>query len=135
MIVTAEQTLSSLGVDADAIKREFFTPASEEVLHKSKPAHPHDHDHASVVKVHLRGQTIEASVTDKTILDTLLDMGIDAPYSCHSGACATCMAKIIEGEAEMDACFALSDKEVKSGFILTCQSHPLSSTMEITYDE
>ncbi len=133
LIVMAEKTLTTLGVDNDSIKREFFTPASDDVVHKSK--HAHDHFHTSLVKVHLRGQTIEAQVADKTILDTLLDMGIDAPYSCHSGACATCMAKIIEGQAEMDACFALSDKEINSGFILTCQSHPLSPTMEITYDE
>ena len=135
LIVMAEETLTASGVDADSIKREFFTPASDDVIHKSKHPHAHDHVKTSNVKVHLRGQTLEAQVTDKTILDTLLDMGIDAPYSCHSGACATCMAKIIQGQAEMDACFALSDKEVKNGFILTCQSHPLTPSMEITYDE
>lgn len=135
LILMAEQTIKSHDVETEAIKREFFTPASEEALQKAHLLHPHNHSHVSKVTVHLRGQTIEAEVKDKTILDTLLDMGIDAPYSCHSGACATCMAKIIHGKAEMDACFALSDKEVASGFILSCQSHPLTPTMEITYDE
>jgi ring-1,2-phenylacetyl-CoA epoxidase subunit PaaE len=45
------------------------------------------------------------------------------------------MAKVIQGEVEMDACFALSDKEVDSGYILTCQSHPVTPIVEITYEE
>jgi ring-1,2-phenylacetyl-CoA epoxidase subunit PaaE len=45
------------------------------------------------------------------------------------------MAKIIHGKVEMDACFALSDREVENGYILACQSRPLTETVEITFDE
>jgi ring-1,2-phenylacetyl-CoA epoxidase subunit PaaE len=90
---------------------------------------------ASSVTVHLRGETIKIQVTNESILDTLLENGYDAPYSCHSGACATCMAKVTHGKVEMDACFALSDKEVEAGYILTCQAHPLTTEVELTYDE
>ena len=134
-ITMAEKALSAIGINEDLIKKEFFTPPSSEhpthqnEMTKKTPGHP------SKVIVHLRGDRIEATVTNKTILDTLLDLGYDAPYSCHSGACATCMAKVIEGKVEMDACYALSDKEVANGYILSCQSHPITETLEITYDE
>jgi len=135
LIEMTEKTLISLDVNPEAIKKEYFTPPSDEADNVTRPSEKKDTGTHSHVTVHLRGDVINIEVDDKTILDTLLDLGYDAPYSCHSGACATCMAKVIQGQVEMDACFALSDKEVSSGYILTCQSHPLTSIVEITYDD
>src|SRR5688572_9406333 len=135
LIEMAEKTLLALGVEKGTIMKEYFTPPSDEADNVTKLSEKKDSGTASAVTVHLRGEKIDIQVTDKTILDTLLDLGYDAPYSCHSGACATCMAKVIKGRVEMDACFALSDKEVESGYILSCQSHPLTPVVEITYDE
>jgi len=107
----------------------------DEADNVTKPFEKKETGSSSHVIVHMRGEKIEIEVSNKTILDTLLDQGYDAPYSCHSGACATCMAKVKQGQVEMDACFALSDKEVENGYILTCQSHPLTSVVEVSYDE
>ncbi len=134
-IQMAEHTLLSSGIKEELIKKEFFTPPSSE--------HPTTHigesfkhtGNTSTVTVHLRGETILLQVADETILDTLLDHGYDAPYSCHSGACATCMAKVLQGNVEMDACFALNDQELANGYVLTCQSHPTTGIVEISYDE
>lgn len=130
MIVLAEKTLKSSGIKEESIKKEYFTSAEP-----GSTAPPKAKGQPAKVKVHMRGEEIDIEVTDKTILDTLLDEGYDAPYSCHSGACATCMGKLISGKAEMDACFALSDQEVADGYVLACQARPLSETLEITFDE
>lgn len=134
-ILMSEKALMEEGIMEESIKKEFFTPASSDPAHPAKSPGIRPKGHPAKVTAHLRGQTIEVDVMDKTILDTLLDQGYDAPYSCHSGACATCMAKIISGKVEMDACFALSDKEVENGYVLTCQSRPLTETVELSYED
>lgn len=78
--------------------------------------------------------TFELDIQGKTILDAAIDAGVDAPYSCKGGVCTSCMAKLLEGTVKMDANYALTDKEVASGFILCCQAHPTSDTVKLTWD-
>ena len=70
----------------------------------------------------------------KSILDEIIDLGKEPPYSCTSGACSTCMAKTVSGEVEMEACYALDDDEVTEGYILTCQSKPITDEVEIDFN-
>ena len=135
LIEMGEKTLLAEGIDQAAIKKEYFTPPSDEADKVTQLFEKKETGMSSAVTVHLRGETIKITVTNESILDTLLEQGYDAPYSCHSGACATCMAKVTHGKVEMDACFALSDKEVEAGYVLTCQAHPLTTEVELTYDE
>lgn len=87
------------------------------------------------VLITLDGKTHEIEVgKDEKILDVALESGIDAPFSCRSAICSTCMAKVIEGEVEMEMNHVLTDKEVEEGFIVTCQSHPKTDVVKITYD-
>jgi len=68
------------------------------------------------------------------ILEAGLTAGLDVPFSCQGGICTTCMAKLDSGTVSMDSNFALSEKEIADGFILTCQSHPTSDEVIVNYD-
>ena len=70
----------------------------------------------------------------ESILNVALDQGIDAPYSCKGGICTTCKAKLLQGTVRMDANYALTDKELKNGYILVCQSHPTSEEIILSWD-
>ena len=68
------------------------------------------------------------------MLEALIEMGKDPPYSCTSGACSTCVAKVITGKVSMDACYALDEGEIRQGYILTCQSRALTPQIELTFE-
>ena len=72
--------------------------------------------------------------TGDTILDAAMQQGIDPPYSCAGGACGTCRAKVLLGRAVMDQNHVLDEVEVDTGYVLTCQAHPVSEELRIDYD-
>ena len=72
--------------------------------------------------------------TGDTVLQTARSAGLQAPYSCETGSCGTCMARITEGSARMVNNDALEDDEVAEGYVLTCQALPTTPTVRVTYD-
>jgi ferredoxin len=68
-----------------------------------------------------------------TILQTARQLGMSPPFSCESGSCATCMARLVDGTVEMHVNDALTDDEVAEGWVLTCQSVPTSPTVHVVY--
>ena len=71
----------------------------------------------------------------ESILEAGLKAGVELPYSCKGGVCSTCRAKLVAGEADMDVNFALEDYEVARGFVLTCQSYPVTDKVTVDYDQ
>nr|WP_230306707.1 2Fe-2S iron-sulfur cluster-binding protein [Bordetella pertussis] len=69
------------------------------------------------------------------MLDSALAQGVELPYSCKGGVCSTCRCKVVAGEVDMDANFALEDYEVARGFVLSCQSYPVSDRLVIDFDQ
>ena len=72
---------------------------------------------------------------DKTLLDAALEQGIELPYACKGGVCSTCRCKLIKGEVDMDANYSLEDYELARGFILACQSFPVTDELLIDFDQ
>ena len=77
----------------------------------------------------------DLNTNDVSILDAAQKIGLDVPYACKGGVCCTCKAKVLEGTVEMDVNYALEQDELDSGYILTCQAHPTSETVIVTFDE
>ncbi|ASK35391.1 phenylacetic acid degradation protein [Alcanivorax sp. N3-2A] len=78
---------------------------------------------------------IELPRDSKNILDAANENGADLPFSCKAGVCSTCRCKVVEGEVEMDNNFALEDYEVAAGYVLSCQSYPLSDKVVLDFDQ
>ncbi len=129
MMRTAEDTLKVLGVDDKNIHIEWF------VVEDKKPSAGSSSGGGAKVKVTMSGKKIELTLEpDESILDGLLRIDEDPPYSCMSGACSTCTCKVISGAVEMERCLALSDDEVKNGYILSCSAIPTTPEVEVSFD-
>ena len=87
------------------------------------------------VVIELDGRTTTAKYRrGDTLLQTARSHALQAPYSCETGSCGTCMARLTEGSARMVNNDALEDDEVAEGFVLTCQALPTSPSVRFTYD-
>ena len=89
------------------------------------------------ITVIMDGDEFEYTLSSRgdTILDSAMDEGADVPFSCKGAVCCTCKAKVMEGKAIMDKNYSLSEQEVEEGYILTCQSHPITENIIVDFDE
>ncbi|MEL6986452.1 MAG: ferredoxin--NADP reductase [Bacteroidota bacterium] len=131
MIDTVEQYLIEKNIDKKRIHREYFVSAQSVQDDKSNTTAME----SGKIIAHLNGERIELENNGKTIIQQLIDDGHEAPFSCSSGACATCISKVISGTVEMEVCYALDDDEVEEGFVLACQSRMTSDHLEISFDD
>ncbi|MCP3755111.1 2Fe-2S iron-sulfur cluster-binding protein [Streptomyces sp. TBY4] len=131
LVTGAEQALGALGVPRTRVHEEVF-----HVEDTAPPARPASAEATSGrVTARLDGRSGTWPVRDgESLLDAVLRARADAPYACKGGVCGTCRAFVVSGEVRMDRNFALEEQETEAGFVLACQSHPVSGDVEIDFD-
>jgi ring-1,2-phenylacetyl-CoA epoxidase subunit PaaE len=135
MILDVKKTLESKGVLAENIHFELFT--SEGGVNRTKKAENNEPSFDSRVSIILDGDVYDFNMSSqgKSVLDAGYEAGADLPFACKGGVCCTCKAKIIEGSVKMDVNYALDKDEVERGYILTCQAHPTSDRLVVSFDD
>jgi ring-1,2-phenylacetyl-CoA epoxidase subunit PaaE len=134
MMEEAQAALAFLGIPKEIIHREVFTAAQPDPEAKAAAANVAAKKGSYSVKVTLDGVSKEVFVKENaTILDAVIDAGMDPPFACQMGVCCTCRAKLVTGKVQMDEDEGLSDTEISQGYILTCQAHPLTPDCELEY--
>ena len=136
MIEAAANACLDAGVPAQRIYKEIFGVPRAVVREGPRAVAASDTDDRAWVSVIADGIERELRVGFKgdSVLDVVLGSGIDVPYACKAGVCCTCRAQVLEGEVRMDANYALEQHEVDRGFVLTCQAHPVTDTVRLSYD-
>ena len=136
MMQAVADSLQAHGMPKSRIKIELFAASIPKHERKAQPLPEPGHAECEVTVIidgSVRQYTLEK--TKENILDAALQRGIELPYSCKGGVCSTCRAKLIEGEVDMDVNFALEDYEVARGFILCCQSYPVTDKVVVDFDQ
>ena len=132
-VVTA--SLADLGIGEEKIITEYFVAKKSDSSSENKvPSGPPAFGTYDI-EVELFGDEEALTVKEsETILDAAIQADLDPPYSCQSGVCTTCRAKLLSGNVHMKEREGLTDDEVQAGYILTCQSHPISEGVKVRYE-
>ncbi len=132
MMKNVEETLKILNIPKNQIHIEYFKAPSDNVAH---PVIAEEAPNATLTIILDGDRIVTQMLPDETVLEAALRLNLDAPYACQGGSCCTCRALLEEGEVKMTVNYALLDEEVKQGYILTCQSHPVTGNLVVNYDK
>lgn len=138
MMLTVAAALRDRGLTDDQIKFELFASSQPgRAMKRAVSSEAAATGNTCDVSVRLDGATrsFQMPKDGTSVLDAAIANSMDAPHACKAGVCSTCRARVLEGEVEMQVNHALEDYEVRAGYVLSCQSIPLSDKVVISYDE
>jgi len=128
LIQLSQECLQDMGFASDQILFELFFSSSTAETVAGKAGE-------GSLEIICDGETHQLTLAGESILDAALKHKIDVPYSCQGGVCSSCIAKVTEGKARMEANQILTDGEVADGLVLTCQAYAETSKIVVDYDD
>ena len=140
MISEVSRGLTGLGIDSARIHFELFSTSAEDARiaaskHRQR-VERHTGETSELRLIHRgREHLFTLSRDGENILDAGIRHGADLPFSCKSGICATCKCRVRSGEVEMDIEHGLDAESIAQGYVLSCQSHPLSDSVTLDFDQ
>ena len=138
MVDDVRNALKALNGSATTRFERFATANSQplEIIVKQGDA-PAPREVLATISVVMDGRrrSFPMAPSDPSVLDAAERAGLELPFSCRSGICATCRTRITEGAAVMTHNIALEPWEIEAGFVLCCQARPTTPTLEISYDQ
>ncbi|MES2104250.1 MAG: 1,2-phenylacetyl-CoA epoxidase subunit PaaE [Pseudomonadota bacterium] len=139
MIDCVESCLLAAGMGRQQIHTERFGTPVARSPSIARPAEPVGQVDTETVPLTVildgKRHALRLPKQGSSVLDVALQAGLDLPYACKGGVCCTCRAKLMDGEVAMEKNYTLEDWEVAQGFVLTCQSHPRSASVTVSFDE
>jgi len=137
MMLGVSEALQEAGMPKSDIKIELFAASIPKHQHKPRALDPAAVRHETEVTVIMDGSASSFTMDQdkESLLDAGLRAGIDMRYSCKGGVCSTCRCKLLEGKVDMDVNYALEDYEIARGYVLSCQSFPITDKVVIDFDQ
>jgi len=135
MIDSVRNALLELNMNDDVIHVERYgAPRKKPVASPAETA-TGEQDRKITIIMDGHKKSFQMSSEGGSILDAAAEHGIELPFSCKGGVCATCRTHVREGEVRMDSNYGLEPWEVEKGYVLACQSHPVSDGVTLDYDK
>ena len=136
LVTLAQESLVAAGTDPDRIHRELFSADQLGSIRSDAPQVVDDSVPivaSGTATLHGRDTAFDVYEGD-SVLDAVQRVRPDAPFSCRSGVCSTCQARLVDGAVDMAVNYGLEPRDVERGMVLTCQSRVTTSRVVVDYD-
>lgn len=136
MTETVRDVLKDSGMSDENIYFELFAAAGNERKREQRAQAAENADMSEITVIRDgHAMSFDLKQNTENVLNAGNEHGADLPFSCRAGVCSTCKCKVIEGEVDMDISTGLEDYEVEAGYVLSCQSYPVSKKVVLDFDQ